>query len=115
MAENKGMFESAKTGDKVLFYRQRAETVEATITKVGRKYLEIDAWKWKFRKIDGGVDDYYGCYVITPEADHARKVSSEMVKNLRDKGVEIVHNPSIERVRMIYNALRVCLDLPDLP
>ena len=112
----KAMFENVKVGDKVLLFRQRCEPAETTIKRVGRKYLEVELDRAQFLRSDGTVEERYGHYIVTPEEQRRRELTSLMIKNLQAAGVDLVFrsNQVYEKTRSIYLALRFVLDLPEV-
>jgi hypothetical protein len=110
------MFENVKVGDKVLLFRQRCEPVETTIKKVGRKYLEVDLDRSRFLRSNGTVEQRYGHYIVTPEEQRRREMTSLMIKNLQAAGVDLVFrsNHDYEKAKAIYDALRPILSLSEV-
>lgn len=106
-------FENIMVGDEVVIQGRNVKPRTTVVTRIGRKYFYTGKEYTEQRfEISSGRGEH-GWFALTPTEyrDGVRRRRMEGI--LQDHGIEL-RRGAVSKVMTIYNALKICLGMPEV-
>lgn len=106
------MYKHLKPGDEVIVFRHN-DKEKLPVERCGRAFFYVKAFgkEYKFSRETGRSGT--SVFVRTLKEHQESMQVLRMEEVLYDEGIRVL-GASTERLRTIYNALKICLSLPDV-